>query len=136
MAKVLVGFDGSEHGQRALERALEYARNGAELHVLNVVDVPAQTGGHASEPADSDDVAEVASELADAERLVAEHGVEAELSRGFGKPAEAIVDEASRIGADLIIVGTRGRGSVSSVLLGSVSTRVVQHAPCDVLVVR
>lgn len=136
MTKVLIGFDGSDDALRALQRSFEYARNGAELHVLNVIDVPAQTGGHAPEPADTDDVAEVETELAEARRLLDEQGLQGEVARGYGTPADALVDEANRLGADLIIVGTRGRGALTSILLGSVSTKVVQHAPCDVLVVR
>jgi nucleotide-binding universal stress UspA family protein len=55
---------------------------------------------------------------------------------GHGSPADVIVDEAEDNGADLIVVGTRGLHAGRRLLLGSVSTKVVHHAPCDVLVVR
>ena len=53
-----------------------------------------------------------------------------------GRPATALVDEATRFGADLVMGGSRGHGTISSLLLGSVSAEVVDHAPCPVLVSR
>ena len=53
-----------------------------------------------------------------------------------GDPAKAIVNEARDFEADLVVVGHRGRGTVASMLLGSTSTAVIEHAPCPVLVVR
>jgi nucleotide-binding universal stress UspA family protein len=60
--------------------------------------------------------------------------VEWELVRG--SPAAAIVAEARDFGADLVVLGSRGHGRLASMLLGSVSSQVVDHAPCPVLVVR
>jgi nucleotide-binding universal stress UspA family protein len=54
----------------------------------------------------------------------------------LGKPAEQIMDVASLQHADLIVMGAKGLGAIARFLLGSVSTRVVQHAHCSVLVVR
>jgi nucleotide-binding universal stress UspA family protein len=51
-----------------------------------------------------------------------------------GEPAEALLSEAK--GADLVVVGSRGRGGVASALLGSVSNHVIQHSTCPVVVVR
>jgi nucleotide-binding universal stress UspA family protein len=53
-----------------------------------------------------------------------------------GAPAEIIVDEAKKWGADLVVVGSHGYGFWQRALLGSVSNAVVHHAPCSVLVVR
>lgn len=53
-----------------------------------------------------------------------------------GPPGRAIVDEARRIGADLVVVGAREQGSVAAAILGSVSREVVDRAPCSVLVAR
>lgn len=54
----------------------------------------------------------------------------------LGRPASVIVEEAAQIGADLVIVGSHGRGPFASALLGSVAAEVVDHAPCPVLVAR
>ena len=51
-----------------------------------------------------------------------------------GDPAESLVAEAE--GADLVVVGSRGRGGLTSALLGSVSGHVVHHAGCPVVVVK
>jgi nucleotide-binding universal stress UspA family protein len=53
-----------------------------------------------------------------------------------GSPKQVIVEEAERWGADLVIVGSHGYGSVKRFLLGSVSQSVVLHAPCSVEIVR
>src|SRR5207244_2991549 len=110
--KILLAYDGSEHSRRALERAADYAKGGAELRVIEVVDVPAQTGGHAPEPTEARDVVEVTSQLKDAMDFLARAGVAAEAIKGYGKPADAIIEEAAGSGADLIIVGTHGRSAI------------------------
>ncbi|HET6379437.1 MAG TPA: universal stress protein [candidate division Zixibacteria bacterium] len=62
------------------------------------------------------------------------HRVETRVVRG--RPATAILNEAAELRPDLIVVGSRGHGPLKTVLLGSVSTEVVDHAPCPVLVAR
>ena len=54
----------------------------------------------------------------------------------LGRPSTVLRDEARAMGADLILVGSRGHGPIASMLLGSVSAEVVDHAPCPVLVAR
>jgi nucleotide-binding universal stress UspA family protein len=53
-----------------------------------------------------------------------------------GRPGSAIVDEASALGADLVVVGSRGHGTIATMLLGSTASEIVDHAPCPVLVAR
>jgi len=54
----------------------------------------------------------------------------------LGRPATVIVSEAEQLGADLVVVGSRGHGALASFALGSVAAEVVDHAPCPVLVAR
>jgi nucleotide-binding universal stress UspA family protein len=79
---------------------------------------------------------EVATRLMDvADRLrVGDRRVEVRVLEG--RPATEIVAEATRFGADLIVVGARGLSTVRRLLVGSVSSEVVDHAPCPVLVAR
>jgi nucleotide-binding universal stress UspA family protein len=63
-------------------------------------------------------------------------GLGVELEVREGRPASAIVEMASDLRADIVVLGSHGRGALASALLGSVSTEVVEHAPCAVLVAR
>jgi len=82
--------------------------------------------------------------LKEAGRRLVEQSVRKLIKAGFtaepvcqlGKPAEEIMKVASKQHADLIVMGAKGLGAIARFLLGSVSTRVVQHANCAVLVVR
>lgn len=67
---------------------------------------------------------------------VARPGLDVEEVVLRGRPATAIVDEARRIGATLVVVGSRGHGTIESMVLGSVSAEVIDHAPAPVLVAR
>jgi nucleotide-binding universal stress UspA family protein len=69
-------------------------------------------------------------------RKLIDAGFTAEPVYQNGKPAQAIMTVASEQQADLIVMGAKGLGAIARVLLGSVSTRVVQHSSCSVLVVR
>ena len=69
-------------------------------------------------------------------RKLIKAGFAAEPLCQLGKPAEEIMKVAAKHHADLIVMGAKGLGAIARFLLGSVSTRVVQHANCSVLVVR
>jgi nucleotide-binding universal stress UspA family protein len=74
--------------------------------------------------------------LAAAAAVFAAAGVEVELYAQRGDPADAILDVAEERGADLIIVGNRGRTGAKRFLLGSVPNRLSHYAPCAVLIIR
>jgi nucleotide-binding universal stress UspA family protein len=74
--------------------------------------------------------------LDDAERTLDRPGRSVERLTLRGRPASAIVEEARAWKADLLVLGNRGHGPIASMVLGSVSAEVVDHAPCPVLVVR
>jgi nucleotide-binding universal stress UspA family protein len=135
--RIVVGFDGSEHSRKALERAADIA-NGATIAVVCSADVSKlmrDPAGGAS-PVDPADAEARTNALADARKFVEGRGVEAVFIEGHGNAADVIVQEAEESGADLIVVGTRGLNAAKRLFMGSVSTNVVHHAPCDVLVVR
>jgi nucleotide-binding universal stress UspA family protein len=66
----------------------------------------------------------------------AKAGFDIEEAPRLGKPADEILKVAKQHKADLIVTGAKGLGALGRALLGSVSTRVVQHSACSVLVVR
>jgi len=137
MNRIVVGFDGSDQARKALERAADIA-GGATVAVVCAADVsrlmrdPAG-GVSAIEPADAE---ARAAALAEARQYLEGRSVKGVYVEGTGHPADVIVQEAEESGADLIVVGTRGLNAAKRLVLGSVSTTVVHHAPCDVLVVR
>jgi nucleotide-binding universal stress UspA family protein len=63
-------------------------------------------------------------------------GIKADIVIKDGHPAEKIIDTAEEIGADLIVVGSHGRHGAKRFFLGSVSAKIVEHAPCHVLVIK
>lgn len=136
--KLVVGYDGSEHAGRALERAALLS-TGDPVVVVSVVSVsgPAARGPARVEPREIEVHHE---QLAHARSLLKTYGVEAQLietlGNAIGDTADALIDVARKHNADIIVVGTRGLGGLKRLVLGSVSTKLVHEAPCDVLVVR
>lgn len=137
MKRIVVGFDGSEHSRKALERAADFA-GGAVVAVVCSADVSRLVRDPAGgvSPIDPADAEARSAALAEARKYLEERGVEGVYIEGIGHPADVVVQEAEESGADLIVVGTRGLNAAKRLVLGSVSTNVVHNAPCDVLVVR
>jgi nucleotide-binding universal stress UspA family protein len=135
MRRIVVGFDGSEHARKALERAAELAGDETSIAVVSAADVTKFLAGGTSPIHPADEEAR-ATALDEARSFMEERGIEAVFVRGTGNAADVILEEAEESGADLIIIGTRGNNVAKRLLLGTVSTNVVHHAPCDVLIVR
>jgi nucleotide-binding universal stress UspA family protein len=133
--KILVAYDGSESAQRALDQTADLASNGATVSVISVAEPLPQFGRAASMMLPEEDE-ERRHELDDAKATLAAKGIEAAVVERKGDPATMIVDEAERESVDMIVIGTRGLNRARRWLMGSVSSRVAQHAPCNVLVVR
>jgi nucleotide-binding universal stress UspA family protein len=138
MGTIVVGIDGSEASRDALRWAHEEARlRGASLRLVHVWVYPylgPRTGVHEPrELMEGDAAALLADEL---QRFRAEvpDGVTVETRLLEGSPADGLVAESRD--ADLVVVGTRGRGGFSTLLLGSVSSAVAHHAHCPVVLVR
>lgn len=138
MKTCLVGLDGSEPSVRALERALGEAENGATILAVYVVE--ALTFFDAATPDTETTFHRIHQEagkiLAQAEALAAQYGVSIRTRAEAGRPAETLARIARQEALDEIIVGSRGKDEVQNLLLGSVSARLVQIAPCTVVVVR
>jgi nucleotide-binding universal stress UspA family protein len=137
---VLVGTDGSARAGRAVQEAIDVAKSeGARLHLV------AAYGKHerhweeieSSARVGTVDLRQVAEGvLAREGRRAEEQGVEVEWSAREGDPAEAILEAAVDVDADLIVVGNKGMASGKRFFLGSVPNKVSHHAPCSVMVVR
>jgi len=137
---VVAGVDGSDHGREALRFALsEAALRGARVTAVRAWSIPPlTTTGVGIMPAYQvvrDGLAEgTAAELAQSvEEASSAASVEVEVEVVQGDAAGALVERSA--GAALVVVGSRGRGSVAGPLLGSVSQGVLHHAQCPVAVV-
>ena len=141
---VVVGVDGSPGARAALEFALQEAdRRGVRLRVVVAARLPeywAMASGMVAPPPESEIVAGargVAREAVDAvltARPDLASRVAVSVDAVAGEPAQVLLDAAD--GADVLVVGHRGRGAVRSALLGSVGLHCVLHAACPVTVVR
>lgn len=123
---ILIGYDGSPHGKLALERAATLADEADTISVISVAPF---------EPTPADILIRK-NALAEAETMLGDSSAKLNLVEATGRAERAIIDEVNETNADIVIIGSRGRSGLAATVLGSVSTHVVQHAPCDVLVVR
>jgi len=138
MKRCIVCLDGSQPSLRALDRALDEATRGAD--VLAVTAVEALTFFDCSGQDCDDTFKAIMQEprkiLAAAEDVARQRGLTIRTLAEPGRPAETVARIARQEGADEIIVGSRGKDEVEHLLVGSVSARLVQIAPCTVVVVR
>jgi nucleotide-binding universal stress UspA family protein len=133
---IIWASDGSEHA----DRAFDYARGLAEasssrLVAVHVKEITVGRAGGYPLQIDEEEVEQKIQRQADD---LKNGGIDASYElRGTtaGGAAHAIADAAKEAGADLIVVGTRGQGPISGLLLGSVTNRLLHVAPCPVLAV-
>jgi nucleotide-binding universal stress UspA family protein len=132
--RVLVAYDGSEPARRALARVARFMPY-ASVAIITVAEPishdPRYTGF-----ADPDDEKRQQDALTDARAVLAKSGIEAQTTAPVGQAAEEIIRAASDSRADLVVLGARGLNTIKRLMLGSVSTKVLHEAPCDVLVVK
>ncbi len=136
MKSIVVGYDGSEASDRALDRVGDLAAAfGSAVTVTSVAQVMTSTG-HGGGSVDPTDPPEAHSAMLETARArLAERGVTAEVTLAVGSPADAILQLADECSADLIVVGTREPSLLERLLGHSVSESVQRHAHCDVLIV-
>lgn len=138
---VLVGYDGSKNSSRALARAAEIAKEqGSTLRVVVVVNTTMFAAAPMTPPIPSEVIDDL---IKKGRQMLSEAMVSVgELVPGVtgtveeGNPAELILSIASVDSIDLIVLGRRGISGVERFLLGGVSSSVIGHSKCDVLIVR
>jgi nucleotide-binding universal stress UspA family protein len=142
MKKILIATDGSPSAHEAvrfgLDLAAEHDAEPVFVHVAPTLDVVPPAGlGFTTPGAVHHELTEHdRAPLDEAARIASEQGVDARTELLAGNPVDEIVAFADTIGADLIVVGSRGHGAIASALLGSVSRGVLHEARRPVLVVR
>jgi nucleotide-binding universal stress UspA family protein len=141
MPGIVVGVDGSEHSERVLEWAMkEAALRQAPLNVITVHQVASSpwTGSPIVYPEDKPEQDRVR-QAAEAEVSKVGSKLDAKpssvtITAVNGLAAKAMIDASAD--ADLVVVGSRGGGGFRGLTMGSVSSQVVNHAACPVVVVR
>jgi nucleotide-binding universal stress UspA family protein len=145
VSRILVGYDGTDGGKRALVRAATEAQNhNARVTVLSVLNMPLdldvprnfgtlddisdREGGPLGPPPD------VVAHLQEARELLAAEGVDADLAWAAGEPGHEIVETAKRVRAHTIVVGEHHHGFLSGMFGGRVDEEVQRRAGCTVIV--
>jgi len=135
--KILVAYDGSDAAGKAFDLALDLAaKYGAELKVLAVARSPDFGNEVETEAVLENSRKHYQHVLKPIRERFAASGLTCHAEVAVGHPAEHIVMVAEQWGAQLIVLGHRGKGLMGRWLLGSVAKQVMHHAPCAVLVAR
>jgi len=135
MKKILVGFDGSEGAEQALNRAMMMIDTYGEMIILAVV--PSLDEKTFVDEDMYQNLKRKAKNLVD--NLITDIGQHEYNVTGIveeGDPAAIIIDIASRENVDLIVLGSKGQSELGQYLIGSVANKVVQYAAKPVMVVR
>ena len=142
--RIVVGTDGSESAAEAVRQAVELAGlTGARLDVVSAYE-PVPNRRVESEVAQAPgDVAhefgpreEATFALDSAVGAATAAGIEVTPHAMDGDPADAILDVAEKVGADLIVVGNKGMTGARRFVLGSVPNKVSHHSPCSVIIAK
>jgi nucleotide-binding universal stress UspA family protein len=144
ISSIVVGTDGSETAGKAVQEAVDLAKQiGASIALVSAYEpvssqrlreearqVPNDLEWMVNPREDVDSTLEAAAEKVEAA------GIKVEKFAREGDPADAILDVAEEQNCDLIVVGNKGMTGAKRFLLGSVPNKVSHHAPCSVLIVR
>jgi nucleotide-binding universal stress UspA family protein len=146
--KILLATDGSEYSNRAAEElAARPLPPDVDIHIISVFQsnalitaVPAPMGGLAGVSEETDAVARKLAQdaVTNAAKILAGKNPKLHITSTVveGSPKHEILQKADEFGADLIVVGSHGRGAVGRFLLGSVSQSIALHAKCSVEIAR
>lgn len=141
MLRILVAVDGSEHSDRTVSHVLKQVplyKDAVEIHLLNVQPpLPAKVARFAPASQVQEYHREHGEEsLASARKILDGSGTKYLTHIGVGEPAPVIEGYVRDQGIDLVAMGSRGLGSVTGLLLGSVATKVIGSTTVPVLVVK
>jgi nucleotide-binding universal stress UspA family protein len=141
---IVVGTDGSDTASEAVRQAAELASAlGATVEIVSAYEPVSQARLREEAKAAPGDLQwminpreDVDATLEEAAEMIRGAGAEVRTHARQGDPADALLDVAEEIGADVIIVGNKGMTGAKRFLLGSVPNKVSHHAPCSVLIIR
>lgn len=133
---IVVPVDFSVESQRAVATALELADGPAHVHLVHVL-LPLDAASPGLVWGDVSDELRTQAVRKQFDQFLAEAGITGvTVVTRMGNPGLEIADYANQIGAELIVIPSHGYHGIKRLLLGSVTERVIRHAPCSVLVLR
>ncbi|WP_444816690.1 universal stress protein [Stutzerimonas frequens] len=143
MRRLLVAYDGSDNSKRALQYVVDLARDtgmALQVHVVNVQHEPIIYGEYVTsamiDELNNSLMAKSRSVLDEAVAMLQAGGLTCETHTQLGNVAEQINDAVKRLGCDTVVMGTRGLGSFTGLVLGSVANRVIHEVSVPVLLVK
>lgn len=138
--KILVPADGSDNSYRALEAALVFSEKlGSSISVVNVMEQVPITHIESEKllnellEAYKKETQEILSKCSD---IAHQKGIIIKTVLLLGNPAPVILDYIKKENFDLVIMGSRGMGKFKELILGSVSSKIMHHSPCAVMIIR
>lgn len=140
IGRIILPTDGSEEAKKAAKKAIYIAKHiGVEIIALYVVDTPVLTRYSSGEDILFPDIISLIGKegnivLNEVKKMGKRAGIEITTKMVEGIPDEEIIKIARK--NDLIVMGSKGKTALDRILLGSVSEKVVHHAPCPVMIVR
>ena len=139
-SRILVALDGSEISRLAFSRAVDLAKqNKAELHAIYVIEsgivslAPVDTTWELIYERFEKEGHQVIAELVEDAK---QKGITVEPHIEVGHAGDTIIEVSTKIGADMIIIGSLGKSKLDRLLLGSVSSYVVNYSKTNILIVR
>ncbi|WAE54252.1 universal stress protein [Stutzerimonas frequens] len=143
MRRLLVAYDGSDNSKRALQYVVDLARDtgmALQVYVVNVQHEPIIYGEYVTsamiDELNNSLMAKSRSVLDEAAAMLQAGGLTCETHTQLGNVAEQINDAVKRLGCDTVVMGTRGLGSFTGLVLGSVANRVIHEVSVPVLLVK
>lgn len=143
MRRLLVAYDGSDNSKRALQYVVDLARDtgmALQIHVVNVQHEPIIYGEYVTsamiDELNNSLMAKSRSVLDEAAAMLQAGGLTCETHTQLGNVAEQINDAVKRLGCDTVVMGTRGLGSFTGLVLGSVASRVIHEVSVPVVLVK
>lgn len=139
--KILLATDGSDHAIRAAETALSLMKSLSESSSITLLHISASVPARSEILQANFDVhtlleTKAHQAIKSTEEKFKDEGISYKLDVALGDPAKEIIKHAQEGNYNLIIVGSRGLGTIGEMLLGSVSHDVLHHAHCPVLIVK
>ena len=138
--KILVPVDGSDNSYKALEAALVLSEKlGSNISVVNVMEQVPITHIESEKllselleayKKENQEILSKCSDIAD------QKGITIKTVLLQGNPAPVILDYSKKENFDLVIMGSRGMGKFKELILGSVSSKIVHHSPCAIMIIR